>query len=196
MQEPNIEVRTDQIERVVPPRRDLPGPNEAPTLAVAGTAADRETLRSTPGYYTRAWRTFRKDKLAIFSLILCVILLLFSFGAPIIAWITGQDYATNDLRNQLLPWFTDRNHILGTDPNGRDILVRLAYGGRVSMTVAVLALIVALLLGLTLGAVAGFYGGWVDSVIMRFVDVIISIPSISLLLIISVWWRPGRWGWR
>lgn len=194
MQDPNTEVISENIGRMVPPQRDMPGPDEAPTLAIAGTAAARETLRSTPGYYTRAWRTFRKDKLALFALTLSIFLLIMSFGAPLLAWITGNDYATNDLRNQLVPWFTDKNHILGTDPNGRDILVRLAYGGRVSMTVAVLALVFALLIGLTLGAVAGFYGGWVDSVIMRFVDVIISIPSISLLLIISVWWRPGPVG--
>lgn len=166
----------------------------APTLANSGSSAMREHLESTPGYYTRAWRTLRRDKVAMFSLALSVLLIIFSFGAPIIAAITGNDYQTNDLRNSLLPWFTDSNHLLGTDPNGRDILVRLAYGGRVSMTVALLALLVALLVGLTLGAVSGYYGGMVDTVIMRFVDVVISIPTIALLLLISVWWQPGPVG--
>jgi peptide/nickel transport system permease protein len=106
----------------------------------------------------------------------------------------GHDYATGDLRNFLQPWFQDWNHPLGTDPNGRDILVRLAYGGRVSMTVAILALVVALLVGLTLGAIAGFYGGFIDTAIMRFVDVVISIPAIALLLLVSVWWSPGPVG--
>jgi peptide/nickel transport system permease protein len=179
---------------MVPPQEDGPPLEEPAGLAAASAMAERAHLRSTPGFYTRAWRTFRKDKIAMFALVLSVFLLIMSFGAPIISWITGNDFATNDLRNSLLPWFQDSDHILGTDPNGRDILVRLAYGGRVSMTVAVLALVFALLIGLTLGAVAGFFGGWVDSVIMRFVDVIISIPSISLLLIISVWWRPGPVG--
>ena len=149
---------------------------------------------STPGYYKRAWRTLRHDKIAMSALILSAILMVFSFGAPVISAITGNDYATGDLRNFLQPWFQGWDHPLGTDPNGRDILVRLAYGGRVSMTVAILALVFALLIGLTLGAISGFYGGFIDSAIMRFVDVIISVPTIALLLLISVWWKPGPVG--
>lgn len=162
------------------------------TLQSTGTT--REVLRSTPGYYTRAWRTLRKDKVAMASLVLCILLLVFSFGAPIVAKIVGHDYATGDLRNVLKPWFYSWEHPLGTDANGRDVLVRLAYGGRVSMTVAVLAMIFALLIGVTLGAVAGYFGGFIDTAIMRFVDVIISIPTIALLLLISVWWRPNEYG--
>ncbi len=160
----------------------------------SGLAIDRSTLVSTPGYYWRAWRTLRHDSVAMSSLVLSMILLAFSFGAPIVSALTGNDYATGDLTNFLTPWFTNADHPLGTDPNGRDILVRLAYGGRVSMTVALVALVFALLIGLTLGSIAGFYGGFVDSAIMRFVDVIISIPGIALLLLISVWWRPGPVG--
>ncbi|MBA2467850.1 MAG: ABC transporter permease [Chloroflexia bacterium] len=155
---------------------------------------DRSTLLSTPGYYKRAWRSLRRDRVAMSSLVLSVLLVIFSFGAPVISALTGNDYATGDLTNFLTPWFTTLEHPLGTDPNGRDVLVRLAYGGRVSMTVALVALAVALLVGLTMGAVAGFYGGLIDSVIMRFVDVLISIPSIAVLLLISVWIRPGPVG--
>jgi len=128
------------------------------------------------------------------SLVLSFLLLVFSFGAPVVSAITGHDYATGDLTNFLTPWMQTWDYPLGTDPNGRDILVRLAYGGRVSMTVAIIALAVALLIGLTLGAIAGFYGGFVDTAIMRFVDVIISIPSIAVLLLISVWISPGPVG--
>lgn len=171
-----------------------PALEAASDLSTDASSATRDKLQSTPGYYARAWRTLRHDKIAMFSLVLSVVLIIFSFGAPVIAAITGNNYQTNDLRNTYLPWFQDTNHLLGTDPNGRDILVRLAYGGRISMTVALLALVVALLLGLTLGAISGFYGGLVDSIIMRFVDVVISIPTIALLLLISVWWRPGPVG--
>lgn len=157
-------------------------------------AGDRAVLMSTPGYYRRAWRTLKRDKVAMSALVLSFVLIAFSFGAPIISAITGNDYATGNLRNFLQPWFQNWEFPLGTDANGRDILVRLAYGGRVSMTVAILALVFALLIGLTLGAIAGFYGGFIDSAIMRFVDVIISIPGIALLLLISVWWRPGPVG--
>jgi len=180
-------------DRLAPPadsRAPAGTQSDQPSIA----AADRSVLMSTPGYYKRAWRTLRHDKIAMSALILSAILMVFSFGAPVISAITGNDYATGDLRNFLQPWFQGWDHPLGTDPNGRDILVRLAYGGRVSMTVAILALVFALLIGLTLGAISGFYGGFIDSAIMRFVDVIISVPTIALLLLISVWWKPGPVG--
>jgi peptide/nickel transport system permease protein len=194
MQDPSTEAITDGIGARGTLRQESPLASNAPPAAPVTGAQSRDKLQSTPGYYARAWRTFRHDKVAMAALVLSVLLLVFSFGAPLISWITGNDYATNDLRNQLLPWFANSDHILGTDPNGRDILVRLAYGGRISMTVAILALVFALAIGLTLGAISGFYGGIVDSLIMRFVDVIISIPTIALLLLISVWWRPGPVG--
>ncbi len=157
-------------------------------------SADRTVLRSTPGYYKRAWRTLRRDRIAMASLLLSALLMIFAFGAPVLSAITGEDYAVGNLANFLQPWFQGWDHPLGTDPNGRDILVRLAYGGRVSMTVAILALVFALGIGLTLGAISGFYGGFIDSAIMRFVDIIISVPTIALLLLVSVWWRPGPVG--
>jgi peptide/nickel transport system permease protein len=162
--------------------------------AGASIPVDRTKLTSTPGFYRRAWRTLSHDKVAMSSLVLSAILLIFSFGAPVVSAITGHSYALGDLTNYLVPWLQTWEHPLGTDPNGRDVLVRLAYGGRVSMTVAILALVVALLIGLTLGAISGFYGGLIDSVIMRFVDVILSIPTIALLLLMSVLWRPGPVG--
>ena len=162
--------------------------------AGAAILVDRSKLISTPGFYARAWRTLRHDKVAMSSLVLSATLVVFSFGAPGVSAITGHNYAMGDLTNYLVPWLQTWEHPLGTDPNGRDVLVRLAYGGRVSMTVAILALVVALLIGLTLGAISGFYGGLIDSTIMRFVDVILSIPTIALLLLMSVLWRPGPVG--
>ncbi len=168
----------------------------APAKGASNTATlDRNVLRKTPGFYSRAWRTLRHDKVAMFALGLCVLLLLFSFGAPLVSQATGYNYQTGNLRTQLLlPFANGWDHALGTDPNGRDILTRLAYGGRVSMTVAILALVFALLIGGTLGSMAGFYGGFIDTAIMRFVDVLISIPTIALLLLISVWWQPNEYG--
>lgn len=192
MQNQTQTIGTAEPDRLAPPedsreeiRRDAHG---------LASAADRSVLHSTPGYYRRAWRTLRHDKVAMVSLVVCIFMLVFSFGAPIVSRIVGHDYQTGNLANYLKPWFQTWDHPLGTDANGRDILVRLAYGGRVSMTVAVLAMVFALLIGVTLGAVAGFFGGFLDSAIMRFVDVIISIPTIALLLLISVWWRPSEYG--
>lgn len=156
-------------------------------------AFDRSHLKSSPGFYTRAWRRFRKDRVAVAALIVAIIIISFSFAAPIVSWWTGYGYAESNLMNKLAPVGSE-GHLLGTDGNGRDILTRLAYGGRVSMTVAVLALISAFAIGATIGSVAGYYGGWVDSVLMRFVDIIISIPGITVLLLLSVWFRPGPLG--
>lgn len=158
-----------------------------------GKALDRNQIRSTPGFYKRAWRRFRKDKMAMAALGLAVFILIFSFGAPVVSMLTGYDYRTGDLTSTLLAP-GEQGHLLGTDANGRDILTRLAYGGRVSMMVSVLAVISALTIGATVGSVAGYYGGFIDSMLMRFVDVIISIPGITILLLLSVWFRPGPVG--
>jgi peptide/nickel transport system permease protein len=130
---------------------------------------------------------------AVSALVVAGMIVIFAFAAPLVSWFTGYTYTEQDLMNQLLgPG--EQGHILGTDGSGRDILTRLAYGGRVSMTVAVLALISAFTIGATVGSVAGFYGGWVDSALMRFVDIVISIPGITVLLLLSVWFRPGPVG--
>jgi peptide/nickel transport system permease protein len=157
------------------------------------SALDRSQLISTPGFYARAWRRLRRDKVAMVSLVVAIGILLFSFGAPVVSMLTGFDYATGDLRAKLLAP-GEQGHVLGTDANGRDILTRLAYGGRVSMMVSVLAVFSALFIGSAVGSIAGYYGGFIDSLLMRFVDVIISIPGITVLLLLSVWFRPGPVG--
>ena len=158
-----------------------------------GDALSRGQLKSTPGFYARAWRRFKKDRVAMVAMVIGIIVLLFSFGAPVVSQLTGYDYATGDLRKTLLAP-GEQGHILGTDANGRDILTRLAYGGRVSMMVAVLAVFSALTIGAVVGSAAGYFGGFIDTVLMRLVDVIISVPSITVLLLLSVWFRPGPVG--
>nr|MBA2452615.1 ABC transporter permease [Chloroflexia bacterium] len=158
-----------------------------------GKSLDRNQLRSTPGFYRRAWRRFRQDKVAMAALGLAVVILIFSFGAPVVSWLTGYSFARGDLTKVLLAP-GEQGHLLGTDANGRDILTRLAYGGRVSMMISVLAVFSALTIGGTVGSVAGYYGGFIDSFLMRLVDVIISIPGITVLLLLSVWFRPGPVG--
>lgn len=177
---------TEQVQPT--PTRSTPG--RADTL---GSALDRNKVHSSPGFYKRAWTRFRKDKIAVAALVVSVLILIFSFGAPIVSELSGYTYAESNLRSKLLAPGED-GHLLGTDANGRDILTRLAYGGRVSMTVAILALISAFTIGATVGSIAGFYGGGVDSILMRFVDIVIAIPGITLLLLLSVWISPGPIG--
>lgn len=166
-------------------------------------AADRDKLKETPGFYTRAWRRLRKDKIAIVSLFGLAFMIIFALSAPLIENWVGVSYSRTNLRAALMPPFStfvdpvsgeSTRHLLGTDGSGRDILVRLAYGGRISMMVATLALIFSLVIGMSIGATAGFFGGFVDSMLMRFVDVLMCIPGITLLLLISVWIQPGPVG--
>lgn len=154
----------------------------------------RNVLKESPGFYTRAWRKLRKDRLSIVALMVTALIVLFSFGAPVVSRLTGFDYMTGNYAQVLIGPFKNGENLLGTDNNGRDILTRLAYGGRISMTVASLSLVFSLLIGMTVGSIAGFFGGAIDSILMRLVDVIISIPGITLLLLLSVWFRPGPVG--
>lgn len=166
-------------------------------------AADRDLLKETPGFYTRAWRRLKKDKIAVLSLVVLALIVLFALSAPLIESWVGVTYQKTNLRAVLLTpgtIYTDpvtgetMRHWLGTDGAGRDILIRLAYGGRISLMVAGLALVFSLLIGMTVGATAGFFGGFIDSLLMRFVDTILCIPGITLLLLISVWIQPGPVG--
>ena len=111
------------------------------------------------------------------------------FALPLVSRWTGFDPYENHLEHKLsAPG--ENGYILGSDANGRDILTRLAYGGRISLTVAVLGTIAELLIGLTIGLIAGYSGGWADSLLMRLVDLLLSIPSLPLLILISTLFQP------
>ncbi len=161
-------------------------PAPPPDRSVLG----RTTLRSTPGIYRRAWHRFRRDRVALFGLVLTMVILIFALGANILSQLTGYTYWRGELGDQFVAPFNE-GHLLGTDTNGRDVLVRLAYGGRVSLLVAGLAALTTLFIGGTVGAVAGFFGGAIDTVRMRTVDVLLSIPGLPILILISVLYRPG-----
>jgi peptide/nickel transport system permease protein len=157
-------------------------------LASAGTPDSRmNTLERTAprGYIHQSWIRFRRNRTAMGALIVTILILLFSFGAPLISmFVTGKGYQEQSLLDQLHPPFTE-GYWLGSDNLGRDVLTRLAYGGRVSTTVAFTAMFGALVIGGTLGSIAGYYGRWIDSIIMRFVDVLLSVPSLFLLVFIG-----------
>lgn len=164
------------------------------STSLSDAANERMSLRKSRSFYQRAWGTFRRDKVAVIALAISILLIAFSFGAPIVSMLTGNKYDFGNLRAQLLPPFENSQYPLGTDANGRDILTRLAYGGRVSMMVAGLSLIFTLVIGGAVGSIAGYFGGIVDNLLMRFVDVVISIPGITLLLLLSTVWKPGPVG--
>lgn len=154
----------------------------------------RNRVASMPGFYQRAWRKFRRNEVALIALIVSIFIIIFVLAAGLISeYVTGVDYTQSDLRNRLQgPFVAD--HILGTDPNGRDLLTRLAYGGRISLMVAALATVTILVIGGTVGAIAGFFGGAVDAILMRVVDVLLCLPDIAILLLVSAIFQPGAVG--
>ena len=119
------------------------------------------------------------------------LILVFSIGAPLIShFITHKSMSEQFLLDRFKPPFS-HGYILGADDLGRDELTRLAYSGRVSMMVAGLATLSAFVVGGTLGSIAGYYGRWIDSIIMRFVDIMLSIPALFLLIFINTLFSVG-----
>ena len=147
-----------------------------------------------------AWRRFRQDKLAIVGAGIMIILLLLGVCAPLISeHVTGFRPEKIMLASKARPPGYRRTpdspvHLLGTDELGRDVLTRVIYGARVSLYVSLLTVAVSLTIGTVVGAVSGFYGGAIDNVLMRFVDVVIAIPALFLLILIAVVFRPGVTG--
>jgi peptide/nickel transport system permease protein len=137
------------------------------------------------------WTRFRRDPLAVAGLVVLVLMAASALGAGLISeYVTHHKSYEQDLRAQLLP-IGSPDYILGADDLGRDNLTRLLYGARVSLGVAGLAILGALLIGVTLGLLAGYFGGWVDSVLMRFVDVMLAVPGLFILLLVASMWRMG-----
>jgi peptide/nickel transport system permease protein len=164
-------------------------PDRSRALADAA-ALERAQLRATPGPWRRAWRRLRRDPVAMAGLAIFAAIVLFALSADLISRATGHTYWQGELRDQFLPPFSP-GHLLGTDANGRDVLVRAAYGGRISLAVAFLASLGLLAIGAVVGAVSGYFGGIVDSVLMRSVDVLLCIPGLPLLILLFTLYKPG-----
>jgi ABC-type dipeptide/oligopeptide/nickel transport system permease subunit len=155
---------------------------------------DRSALRKTPGLYVRAWRRYRSNHVAMTALVVFILIALFVLSAGLIStYVTGFTPWENHLSDKLKPVMTD-GYILGSDGNGRDILTRLAYGGRVSLMIAFLSAFATFFLGGAIGLTSGYLGGIVDNIIMRLVDVVLSIPGLPLLILISTLYSPGPVG--
>ena len=130
---------------------------------------------------------FKRHRLAMVSLIVMIVILIITILAPVIAPFEVQELSVS---KYFVDWGTvdeetGRTHYLGTDHIGRDYFSRLIYAGRISLTIAILSVIISETIGIVVGAVSGFFGGWLDSVLMRFVEFMLTIPQLPLLLIIS-----------
>lgn len=130
-----------------------------------------------------AWRRFRAHRLALASAALLILLALLALGAPWIAAWRGVDGEAVDLLLRFGP--PSAAHPLGTDDLGRDVLARLLQGGRVSLFVGLAAALTSAVFGTAIGLAAGFYGGRLDTLLMRFTDGVISLPLLPLLIVLA-----------
>ena len=128
-----------------------------------------------------AWQRLRRNRLAVFGGVTLLLLLVLCIAGP---WLSHYSYDEQDLARTFAA--PDGDHWLGTDQLGRDLLVRMLYGGRISVGVGLCATLVALTIGVTYGAIAGYVGGRSDAVMMRLVDIIDTLPFTIFVILLMV----------
>ncbi|GAB4520784.1 MAG: ABC transporter permease [Anaerolineales bacterium] len=160
-------------------------------MAIAELESEKLLTIEEESYWTIVWRRFRKHKLAVMSMVAIIIIAAACFAAPLVAPYDpvndlSKDPETGILLRNAPPSFTKENfHPMGTDAIGRDVFSRLLYAGRISLSVSLVVVFFSELLGVLIGAISGYFGGWVDDVIQRFVEFLITLPLLPLLLAFS-----------
>ena len=146
-------------------------------------SGDSQTADSATTAHS-VWRNFRSHRLALASGAVLAALALLALGAPLIsAFVTGLQPDATDLGN--LYASASAKYWFGADELGRDVFTRIVYGGRVSLAFGITAALASALIGITVGALAAFYGGWLDNLLMRFTDTLLSLPILPLMIILS-----------
>ena len=163
-----------------------------------GSAEKAEFVAGT-SLWRDAWRRLLKNRLAVFGMIVVAIITVASIIGPyVIKQLTGvtPDYIpTDEALLKSIPPFVGPDgsfswlHPMGTDNQGRDMLARVLQGGQISLMVGIIATIVSLLIGVAYGAVAGYLGGRIDNLMMRFVDILYSLPYIILVIVLLAMFR-------
>lgn len=144
-----------------------------------------------------AMMRLRKDKVAIVSLVVIILLIAMAVFAPLIADLTGhtptEQYRDKGLSPSGIPVGPSREFLFGTDTVGRDILVRVAYGARISLFVGITSTAIAVVIGLIVGLIAGYYSGLVDTLLSRFIDIVLGFPFLLTSIAVVAVFSPGIW---
>ena len=159
---------------------------------------DGPTQDST-GYLAQAWRRLRRDRAAMFGAMLVIVIVLLAILAPV---LSPHD-PTEQFRDGLTPdgqpipstllASGDPRFPLGTDANGRDLLSRILHGARISLVVGVLANLMAVMIGTLVGSVAAYFGGWLETFLMRFTDMMMAFPTLLLAMTLVAILKPSIW---
>lgn len=128
-----------------------------------------------------AWRRFRRHRMALFGAVSLVLLFIYSFGGALVISEAYANFTDTGLRLQP----PSLAHLFGTDTIGRDILARTIYGGQISLLIGLTAVLIETLVGVLVGALAGYYGGLIDSLLMRITEAMLNIPEIFLLIVMA-----------
>jgi peptide/nickel transport system permease protein len=150
------------------------------------TTSPESRRQAKLGQLYRQWLAFRKNPAAVVGLVIVLALLLLAAFAPLIA---PHDPLAQTLDQRLLA--PSAKHLFGTDALGRDIFSRVVYGTRVTLVIVMLVVITVGPLGLLIGCAAGYFGGWVDTVLMRITDVFLAFPRLVLALAFVAALGPG-----
>jgi peptide/nickel transport system permease protein len=151
------------------------------TPPVATIKTDADELPPPLTLWQMAWRRFRRHKLAMFGAFTLIFLFIYSFGGGLIFTEADANFTDTSLRLQ----GPSLAHPFGTDTVGRDILARTVQGGRISLLIGLTAVALEIVVGVMIGAIAGYFGGMTDSILMRFTEAMLIIPSIFLLIVMA-----------
>ncbi|AZR72930.1 peptide ABC transporter permease [Anoxybacter fermentans] len=137
-------------------------------------------------YFSMVFWRFLKHKLAIIGLIIIGVLLIMTIFSDL---ISKHDITEQDILNRFQPPSTE--FWMGTDELGRDVFARILAGGKISLSLGFIVSITSVIIGSFIGAISGYFGGWLDTVLMRFVDFMISLPRLAVLLVVAYMVGPG-----
>ncbi len=160
-------------------------------MSIAEIEAREVELEPSSGLWSDAWRRLRRNPGAIVGFVLVSVFVTVALFAPLIATEdprSGGDI--NRLEGSCCPG-PSSEHLFGVDQQGRDLFSRVVYGARYSLLIGVVSVAVGLSIGTIIGAIAGFFGGWIDSVLMRAMDIMLSIPGLLLAIGIVAALGPG-----
>ena len=127
------------------------------------------------------WLRFRRHKMALAGAVMLILLILYATVGALFFTEAYGNITDTKIRLQA----PSAEHPFGTDTVGRDLLARTIYGGQISLMIGLTAVLIVIIVGVSIGAISGYYGGWIDSVLMRFTEAVFNIPTIPLLLVLS-----------